>query len=64
MPGTARPDHEPTRVIAFRLPASLCDELRVVMLDPRHGRMRRGHFGRTMERILRDWLNSQKVSPP
>jgi len=64
VPNVARPDHEPTRVIAFRLPQSLCDELRIVMLDPRTGRPRYRTFGRTMEHILRDWLNAQKVSPP
>jgi hypothetical protein len=64
MSGVARPDREPTRVMAFRLPVSLHDELRIVLLDPRTGRPRYRTWGRTMEHILRDWLNSQKIAPP
>lgn len=64
MPGTARPDREPTVVVSFRLPASLVAELRIVMLDARTGRPRYRTWGRTMEHILNGWVNSQKVTPP
>jgi hypothetical protein len=64
MPGTARPDREPTRILSFRLPVSLHDELRLVMLDPRTGRPRYRTWGRTCEHIFREWLNAQKVTPP
>jgi hypothetical protein len=64
VPNVARPDRERTIVMAFRLPASLVHELRIVMLDPRTGRPRYRTFGRTMERILRDYIDAQKVTPP
>jgi len=64
MPNTRRRNGEPTRIMSFRLPCSLHDELRIVMLDPRTGRPRYRTWGNTMERILREWLDAQKVSPP
>lgn len=64
MPNIARPDHEPTVVMAFRIRKSLADEFKIVTLDPRTGRRQYKKFSATMERIIQDWLDTQKVTPP
>ncbi len=64
MAGVARPDHEATPVFSVRLPQSLHDELRLHLLDPRTGSVRRGVWNKTIERILREWLDRQKVAAP
>jgi hypothetical protein len=47
--------------IVIRIPEALHTELHALLVDPRTGRIRYGTWASTIEQIITDWVNEQKV---
>jgi len=50
-----------TRAITIRISEDLYTSLNALLVDPRNGRLRYGTFSATVENVLAEWVNSQKV---
>lgn len=59
MPYPRRP--EPTVQMVIRIPETLHAELHSMLVDPRTGRIKFGTWTRTIEAIIRQYVESQKL---
>lgn len=48
--------------VTFRMPERLYVDIRVLLCDPRTGKPRHGTFGASLNRVLREWADQQKVA--
>lgn len=58
----AFPRREPTVASTIRIPQSVYLEARVLLADPRTGRIKMDTWGPLIGRLLREWVDKQKIA--
>lgn len=56
------PKREPTIATTVRLPESVYYEARALLTDPRTGELRYDSWAPLIARLLREWVDQQKVA--
>lgn len=58
----AFPRREPTIATTVRIPQSVYYEARILLADPRTGRIKMDTWGPLIGRLLREWVDAQKIA--
>lgn len=56
------PKREPTIATTIRIPVSVYTEARILLADPRTGLIKLDTWGPLIGRLLRRWVDEQKVA--